>query len=572
MKKIFRTALLLLILSAGLYAQTSSVFQSQLFSRSLNAAGMGEQGVASRNVWNAMQYNPALLVHSNRFNFSFFNNPWNIYGWQIPLIAVHSSWKLENGSAVGVEYTYWNFGDIQYSTAEGPLGDEKTMHVYERSVSAAYAMPLDEHLAAGVQARYAWLPVYDGKFLQHLLFSAGISAQPEIFDDRMTIGFSLINFSTAVEFDYTQRELNGNVVNKTAYDSPPSQLNLGIDGKAIANEFFDIHLSLGMMKPIVKRDDGPEYNGQSSFSALVNSWGDFPNDATGQIGLSTVWHPIDLGHGVSFFQEMNLGYFTAGPKGGLTSFMTHGVTMGVQANGLILSAGYAGRWHNYRSDSFLPWNFPWETVQFTISGNTDFWGRQIEEPSAGSVMDKIIISGGYTFGESVGKMKKTSFAGVDISFEINNVFSVESDFYFTENSALHTAFRYAKATQSLEIDPVLFGSPLMFIIPPHVGVEIETMSLESGYRYHPFDQFHPLFFQGSLGIIRMNPVIPTTPRYSYQTYDEIAAGLVLPILESGFVLIPKAGWKTFFIKEIANNKRLGGYNQFTFGINAGYAL
>ena len=530
-----------------------------LYSRSVSAGGMGEQGVASGNVLDAMQYNPANLVYSDKFSFSFFNNPWNVIGFHFPLIALNSSLKFENGSSVGIDYTYWDFGRSFVSTDSDPDGiNTKEVHFFERSVAAAYATPMGEHFAAGLQARYVWMPILTDTTIEHLLISAGVSGKPEIFSERIAVGFSLINFSTAVKVESNT-------------DSPPAQMNVGAEGSVVTNHFFDVTLALGAMKPIVKQSGPPDHKGESSFSALLHSWSNFPNDVTAQVGLGFLWHPIDLGAGVSFLQEMYLGYFTVGPRDSPNSFMTHGTTVGVQAHGIKATAGYAGRWHNYRSESYWTWEFPWETVQFSLSGDMDIFGKKDEQKARERSFKNIILSAGYTQVVPVGKFKKSESQGFLISWSVKPQWTLESDFYFSDNSALHTSFGYSPFKESLKGDPssqigALFGPSF------HIDFPTETVSLESGFRYHPLDAFHPLFVQASIGIIRMNPVPKTSPRYFYKTYDEFTFGFVVSAGNTGIVVVPKAGLKTIFMQEYSNANLLGGYNQFTLGVNLGYEM
>ena len=552
-----------------LTAQSNAAFHSLIYPRSVSAAGLGEQGVASGNALDAMQYNPANLAYSENFSFSFFNNPWNILGFSVPLTAYSASLKLENGIAAGIDYTYWNHGELILTTrAQNPDGyiDLGKFHFYERSVAAAAALPVTDRIAAGFQARYVWLPIYPNQYLQHLLLSAGISATPQIFSNRMTIGFSLMNFGTTAKSTAAGISPLGTTEERTETAPLPSQVNLGIEESVVSNNFGEANLSFGAMKPVVQLDGAPSYEARSSFSALFTDWKDFPNDVTGQIGLSILVHPIDLGKGISYFQEMNLGYFSTGPKEYSNSFMTHGVTVGLRTRGITASAGYAGRWHNFNSNSYLYWVFPWETFQFSITSDLN----REDNASATTVNSprRILLSGGYTYGAPVGKMKAMRLSPFNdqLKFETNNQWSLEADFYVSEQSAIHAAVRYARLTEKLT-----FIFPSSSSIPPLTMVQpSETVSLESGYRYHPFELFNPFFIQGSLGIMRLNPVVERSyPRYLYQTYTDCAAGFVIPFLETGFVLIPHAGLKTIFMKEYSNPDRLGGYNQVEAGIHIG---
>ncbi len=563
-----RNFILTIILSAAIsplvHAQSPGIFQSLTYARSLPAAGMGEQGVASNNALDAMQYNPANLIYSNNWGISFFNNPWDIFWFNAPLTAWNASWKFEDGSSVGLDYTYQNFGTFVMTDE---LANESRYHYFERSVAAAYAMPFGEHFAAGVQARYAWLPLSSGSYIQHLLISAGVTARPADFANRLTIGFSLMNFSSVVN------DRGGTVggINIDETDSPPSQMNLGVEAAAVTNDFFDLKLSLGAMKPIVKREGAPGYGAENSLSALFNDWSDFPNDVTAEAGLGFLWHPINLGAGVSLLQEMYLGYFTTGPADFQNSFATHGVSIGLEVHGIRATAGYAGRWHNYRSDEYVIWTFPWETFQFCLSGDMNSLLRDDAQKTTSSLLRYMILSAGFTYGDPVGIFNQQRMEGYLLSWSVKGNWSVESDFYFSDNSALHTAFRYSRLIESARVAPSP-TPPLPYPVFFQLEIPAETVSLESGYRYHPIEELHPLFIQASLGIIRINPIPETSPRYFYKSFDELVIGFVIPAGNTGVQILPKAGLKTIFMEIPPNADRLGGYNQFTLGVSVGYQL
>ena len=376
-----------------------------------------------------------------------------------------------------------------------------------------------------------------------------------------------MNFSTEIS-DQTVI-VNGVYIDEK--DPPPSQINLGVEAAAVTNDFFDLKLSLGAMKPIVKRDGGPGYGAENSLSALFDDWSDFPNDATAEAGLGFLWHPINLGAGVSLLQEMYLGYFTTGPANFQNSFATHGVSIGLEVHGIRATAGYAGRWHNYRNDDYETWTFPWETFQFCLGGDLNSLLKNNEQETQPNLLRSMILSGGFTYGDPVGIFNQQRMEGYLFSWAVKGNWSVESDFYYSDNSALHTAFRYSRLIESAREDPSQ-TSRLPYPILFQLDIPTETVSLESGYRYHPIEEFHPLFVQASLGIIRINPIPETSPRYFYKSFDELVIGLVIPAGNTGVQILPKAGLKTIFMEIPPNADRLGGYNQFTLGVSVGYRM
>lgn len=520
---------------------------------------MGEQGVASRSALDAMQYNPANLAFADGIAVSVFRSPSSLWTIDQPLESFNVTVGLGQIGSVGIEYTYRNLGSMTTTTVENP-GAENLVYLYERSIAGGYALALSDELAIGAQLRYAlytyFSPTFDG-----FLFSAGLSYKPAMFSNRLSAGLSFMNFGARIEGQPLLRIADGRTV--AFSDSPPSQINLGIEGSPVANDFFDVDLSLGAKKPLDKRRGWRDYEAQSSFKSLFNDWDDFPEDVTGQIGLGFLWHPIYVGSGVSFFQEMYLGFVSTGPKDIYNSFYTHGFKVGLEARGIQATAGYAGRWQNNQAGSYSSWQFPWETFQFTLDTDMSLFRQESEEQLVERSLQGTILSGGYAYGIPVGRMKETAYWGRKSLYLKNHEWSVEADFYVNEHSAILSSFRYARMTNNTV--------PIYSSLAVSVDFGIETISLESGFRYHPIELFHPFFVQALLGVIRMNPVEAySSPRYTYKSFDEVAIGCAVPVI-NGIILMPKIALKTIFM-EIIPYGRIGGYNQFQFGMNVGYKL
>jgi hypothetical protein len=550
-------------MSGTSFAQSMTAFQSMIYPRSITSSGLGEQGVASRSVFGAMQYNPANLVYADELDFSIFRNPWNLIGWvQLPLTSVQIAVNLGNCGSVGVEYTYWDFGEFMTTTPD--FIDVDLFHSYERSIAGGYAMSLSDHFAVGAQIRYMWQPISSQRTIHQLLFSAGLSYHPEIFSERLNMGLSFMNFGSRIEYSSS-----GRAVERMQSAPPPSQINIGIEGLVVTDDFYDLSLAFSATKPLDKMTGAPDYSAQSSFKSLFNDWTDFPEDVTARVGLGFIWHPIYLGSGISFFQEMYLGYFSTGPKDLYDNFYTHGIKVGLDVCGVRATAGYAGRWHNNNSGSYLAWVFPWESFQFSLSTDISMFGEGKEDISSNTSPRRIILAAGYSYGLAVGRMKGVTSNGLTESFSMKSNWSVESDFYICDNSAIISLLHYSRMTENITIDPAPFSPQT----PWKMILGIETASLESGFRYHPIEFFNEFFVQASIGVIWVNPVYKNTyQKYMYKAVDEVAVGFILPLTDLGVVVIPKLGLRTIFMEIDGNGSRLGGYSQFEFGLNAGYEI
>jgi len=581
------------------YAQSSADFQSLTYPMSVSSQGLGEQGVASSNPINAMEYNPADLVYENGLSLSVYRNPWEIlsrtFGTSFPLESFAATAKVNDVGNFGLDYTFWDLGEFIYTVSNPDSGTR--FHEYQQSFAVGYANSLSNEVAVGGQLRYVRQPIPQNN-IDHLLISAGIGYKPNFFDDRLNIGFSLMNFGTRIKTGSYTDTVNGVPVTTLQADPPPATFNLGMEITSVSNNFFNVDIDAAARKPLAKRGGTPDYVGESSFEALFNDWGNFPNDVTGQIGLSYTWHPIYLGDGVSYFQEMYIGYFSTGPKDSYNSFYTHGFNVGIEAYGIKAAVGYAGRWHNNNGGSYATWDFPWETFQFTLSTDEKFFNSGVEDVESKNSDDHIIISGGYGYGVFMGRYKGENFSissvtipsiyltnargegepiksletnlpspalpHVSYSLSPRPLFCICSDFYFNDDVAMTASFAYARINGTATV----YGEPDIGTFS--ADLSMETLTLTSGLRYHPVSFFRPFFIQGDLGIVRRNPIAPSSPAYDYKSLTDVEVGAALQLLDTRIVLIPRVAFRTLFAELSADGSRLGGYNQFLFGLNVGY--
>ncbi len=553
---------LLFILSTEYsFTQNSAAYSSLYYPHSIVSSGMGEQGAALPNASDAMQYNPANLIFTDGVSASYFRNPFQVMDRAFPVTAAVLSYKLPNGACVGFEYTNMFWGDVVLTTEQGPT-DIDWYTMYERSIAGAFAMPLGTEWAVGAHIRYAWRPVGSRDMSNDILFSAGATYRPEALSHRGTFGFSFMNFGAPAAYSPE----NSMLMNYT--DPMPAQINFAAGYALVRERYFDLSLALGFTKPLDKRDDDQYYTAQSSFKSLFTSWTVFPQEVTTHIGLGYQWNPLPLGRGVSFFQEMYLGYFKENSVI-YNSFFTHGVRAGIEAYGVKASAGYAGRWHNNNAGSYMAWTYPWEIFQFTVSTNWNSTGDPEKTSQRQDHLSRIIVSGGYSYCAPIGRTMEQGLSGLGGTASQQSLWSAESDFYVNDNTAVIASLGYSR------MDVKIYGvSPLDWgvrILPPSQFVE--TFALESGFRYHPSTLFHQFFVQASLGIMWLNPLSQwAMPRYVYNTFDDLVVGWTIPLSSTSVIVIPKVGLKTTFMSVAYGDSGLGGYSQFEFGLNVGYSL
>jgi len=520
--------------------------------------GLGEQGVASRSNLDALNFNPANLIYTKDIQLSYFRNSFYSYYSNYPVTSINASFQIPEIGYFGIEYLNWNLGKFMITSSEGP-DIVKIIEAYERSFSIGYANLFSEEFAAGIQIRYAKDKF--GTDTDKFLFSGGLNYNTNLFDRTLNFGFSLTNFSTAIEYRYTS-------ISEQEYfniDPPPSEIKLGFNLAAVENDYYNIAFQSQLTKPIVERGDN--FRGQSAFKSLFTDWQDFPEDVTVHTGLSFEWNPLYLGGGFSFFQKFYIGNRSTGPKSLLTNYYTHAAIIGFAYQGVTISAGYGGWWHNVHSANYyFPQKLPRETFQFNVGADQELIFNSIEKTTSAKKLEKIIISAGssYTFRLGRSKEENYNYWGMywGIKYKNSISYSIETDFYMDDNNALISNFSYQS---------VPFDVSYWYFGPFPMKNKIETFLFSSSYRYHPLETFQPLFIQGGLGIIRGNPVIETYPKYDYRTFLTASTGAMIE-LPANISLIPSVNFTTILSAVSGAAPRLGGYNQFDVSLKLGYRV
>jgi hypothetical protein len=546
---------LILVCVQGTSLAQTAAYQLLSYPRSIISSGMGEQGAAMKDPADAMQYNPANLIYTETGALSYFVNPLMMGYSHVPQVSKSISMKLSGGVAAGLEYNNWAGGN--------PLIDDYgpwDYQSYQQSIAGTFAISLGTDWAVGAQVRYAWSPLIFNRTASNLLFGAGASYTPAALSQRLTVGLALMNFGTPIEYTPPDPEDSDGLTGPM-----PAQFNVAADYTLVRQRYYDIAIDLGFTKPFVTFDTGHGQSYQSSYRALFTDWNEFPRDVTTHIGLGCQWKPLPLGGGVSFFQEMSLGYI--GASMGSTTFFTHGVRAGIEALGMKAAIGYAGRWHNNYSDEYLRWAYPWEMFQLTLSGNWNAPEIDGQESGERNALKGILLSGGYTFSSPFKESAEEAFTGKGKGFTNQQHWFVEAAFYLSDKTALITSLGYSYMTSDGGIWLTDEGGYYRAID------RMDELTLESGIRYHPLVHSDPFFIQASVGIVRFNPITENTYLQSaYKEFVTAAAGWVIPINDAGLTLVPKLGIRTVVMDRTTMDGHLKGFPEFVFGINIGYML
>ncbi|MEW5799852.1 MAG: hypothetical protein AB1728_12700 [Bacteroidota bacterium] len=372
-----------------------------------------------------------------------------------------------------------------------------------------------------------------------------------------------MNFSTPISTEVlTYPELKPTIEKY----SPSSYIRLGFEYDIVSNPLFTLTLHSETSKELVKNG----WNAESSFEALFNDWNDAPRDMTLHSGISFVWNPIPLGKNISFIQETYLGHLTNGPKSGSRTTFYNGINVGIAVNKIQFLAGFANMWHLVNSDAYYSFfnRMPWEIFQFTIKSPL---GYTPETESSQSVLDgNIILSLGLGYTQRIGRYTEYTMINrppeyLKIIYPDRPLYDLESAFYFSEQSALTFSLQYARLLATYKINATLFFPPPVYF---ETNLRIESLSLTSAYRYHPFAEYANGFFEIGFGVQRQNPIENTNPKYNYNSFVTGHIGTLVPF--SNILIIPKLGFTSLLARITGSAPRLGGYNQFEFSLNVGY--
>lgn len=328
-----------------LYGQSPGFLSLQV-PHTITATGMGEHGAASRNVFDTFQYNPANIVYSRGCEVTLTKNPWRIFGMGIPLTCFSVVAPFQDLGTFGLSYTFHNYGTVYMVDAS--TGTTRTMDFIERSLALTYGTKVSDEFSVGAQIRYAWSPTFRtsaNKYYDQGMLSIGTSYTPKSLEQRVTLGFSCMNFGPAVEGDPL-----------------PATMALGIEADVVSNEYVCVTSAGSVTKPFDQRNRRTG-RAPSSFELLFTDWNDFPEDATVHFGTSIRWNALGITEHFSMFQEMYFGYFSTGPKSISESFYTHGMRVGLRVHQVELAAGYAGRWFNNNEGRYIIFHYPWELYQ-----------------------------------------------------------------------------------------------------------------------------------------------------------------------------------------------------------------
>ncbi len=309
------------------------------------AGAMGDVGAATSADVNSAYWNIAKLAFvENNIGFSLSYTPWlSKIVDDMSLSHLSGFYKINKEQVVGVSFTYFNMGQLQFRDEEGnPLQDFRPREFY---VAGSYSRLLSEEMSLGVTLKYIHSNLVGNVFSGTEDSQPGVSVAADIgwYWNKEIVAFKNPS-NIAVGATIT------NIGSKMTYSSDeqkefiPTNLRVGAAWKIYMDPNNSITLALDFNKlmvptppiyavdedgaviidpngnPVIKRGKDPN---RSLLSGMFGSFCDAPD------GCSEEMREIMISTGIEYWYKhlfaVRGGYFYENPEKGNRNYFTMGV-------------------------------------------------------------------------------------------------------------------------------------------------------------------------------------------------------------------------------------------------------
>ena len=245
-------ALLLVVLAAAPARAQVSIggAQSLYIHPGGRPAGMGDAFVSIANDASACWWNPAGLAFLEQtYNVSLMHSQlvpdWEDVYYEYAAYAQ----KIEGLGTIGGSLIYLTYGEQQATTPDDPT-PFRTFHSYEVIPSIAYAAPLGDDLAIGLNLKFVYVDLapadvtVEGKQGSGTTFAADFGALWRLMDGKWNVGGAVQHVGPKIAY-----------IDEDQKDPLPRNLKVGTSYKVLADEMNELTVSADFNKSLVIIED-----------------------------------------------------------------------------------------------------------------------------------------------------------------------------------------------------------------------------------------------------------------------------------------------------------------------------
>ncbi len=533
-----------LVYTIGYSQLTYSAFPEITVSRSALTFGTGNQGVALDGGLDAMQYNPAAIASLSTISLESGKRDAFIIDPAYALSWYRLGFYLHGIGAFALEYNQIDFGEFVSTglSRNSALGyeDSNTFRYTVRSYALSYATCITGSFSVGGTIRYIHTTALPEMTVNQFLFSGGLLYKPAELGNHLSVGFSLIDFGAPVRYK-----------DQAQGDPAPAYMRLGVAVSPVSDDHQKLTFLFEGSRLVADVDD--QHSARSSFAALFSSFKYWPHDIMGHGGLIYSFPNIALTGTMSFHQQLAFGVYDQTTHSYRDNQISASAIMGVTLDRFTIDVGVASVWQ-YISESvrqgWFPKSIPDEELEMKLSYSPEETLHELGEKI------KTTITADIGALSPLGRLKD-EFVGSGMSY------GIELAQYISSSAAIVSSFSFERN----KIGGILsnYGADGTWY----------TYTISMMYRHDLSEQWVPIYLQAGPTVFRLSyssssPYFGMLPRYKYA--GGITAGAGIPIAIDKFVIVPYVDVLSMLSSITGSAPRLGGYNQWSYGIKLGAAL
>ena len=312
------------------------------------SGAMGDVGLALSPDANSMALNASKLANvENDLSVSATYTPWlRALGLQDVYLAYLAGYKkIDDLQTIGMSIRYFSLGTISFTDENGqPLG---TGRPNEFEIAVAYARKLSPKFSVGFTPKFIYSNLASGQRIGDVDITPGIAGAADLSmvfvtpikhangESELSAGLAITNLGTKISYT--------NSVNR---DYIPTNLGIGAAWKFNFDEYNTFTVAADVNKLLVPTPclgddcdtDGngvPDYKEQSSFGALLSSFGDAPGGASEE--FRELMYSIGLEYWYDEQFAVRAGYYAESSTKGNRQFFTVGLGLKYNIFGLNFS-------------------------------------------------------------------------------------------------------------------------------------------------------------------------------------------------------------------------------------------